>query len=180
MTPEQLNNLSALADKDYPITEVETAPPIPCITVQQCISSIKIRQREAFIAGYQRAVEWYPMETAPKDGTHILVNDSNEGVMLVCWDIGNRFYGKKRNAWCVPGSEQDEQGGSYISEYPLTWCHVPIPQQLPNNLRPALEECVKALERVIKDIKNKPNSSRYETSIKLAQQAILTAKNALK
>ncbi len=69
--------------------------------------------------------EWFDMESAPKDGTRILVDDAVEGIMWVNWEQ-ERYPGyKPEYKWCVPGSNQDEQGGSYTSDQPLCWRPLP-------------------------------------------------------
>lgn len=69
-------------------------------------------------------VEGRPMQTAPKDGTEILVrfreDDGVEGVALVYWQASEK-------SWVRPDSLQDEQGG-----YSEVWerqaiCWLPVP-----------------------------------------------------
>lgn len=43
-----------------------------------------------------------PMETAPKDGSELLIYDQHDGLNIAFW---------QNNSWCVKASEQDEQGG---------------------------------------------------------------------
>lgn len=71
---------------------------------------------------------WHPIETAPKDGTEILVWDEREKkVMLVCWDQWQIYLPghEKEWGWCVPDSHQDEQGGCSLATRPSHWMHVP-------------------------------------------------------
>lgn len=71
--------------------------------------------------------DWRPMETAPKDGTHILVDDKEEGVMWVSWDKEVYHYPGSRGTycWCVPHSHQDEQGGCMVAYNPTGWMPMP-------------------------------------------------------
>ncbi|MGV6816142.1 MAG: hypothetical protein ACWA44_02595 [Thiotrichales bacterium] len=80
--------------------------------------------------------DWQPIETAPKDGTEILVWNAElkerkwyeEGkVMLVSWGVDILHYpGAKPNwTWCVPGSHQDEQGGCETANRATHWMPVP-------------------------------------------------------
>lgn len=83
---------------------------------------------------------WQPIETAPKDGTHILVGapfrkaeKAREGYMQppdepaftaeACW---GRSWTDTTNRWIAPYSDQDEQGG--CAEYsPTHWMPLPPP-----------------------------------------------------
>jgi hypothetical protein len=79
---------------------------------------------EQVFAGYQSA-EWQPIETAPKDGTSILVA-TEEGVQLVAWlDNNTSLHSRKFMEWCEPGSWQDEQGGYTIADNPTHWTPLP-------------------------------------------------------
>lgn len=77
--------------------------------------------------------EWFDMESAPKDGTRILVDDANDGVMWVCWEQEEIHYPGclPEYKWCVPGSHQDEQGGAYTADNPLAW--MPVPERKNKN-----------------------------------------------
>lgn len=70
---------------------------------------------------------WQPIETAPKDGTRILVYQPGDGIMWVEWGIEEIYYPgcKPRNCWIVPGSHQDEQGGGYTADNPIKWHPLP-------------------------------------------------------
>jgi hypothetical protein len=77
---------------------------------------------------------WEPIETAPKDGSRILVFDEmaadNESpVVMVAWLNDAERHNRKRFAWCVPGSWQDEQGGHCTADRPTHWRPLPAPPQ---------------------------------------------------
>lgn len=70
---------------------------------------------------------WHGMDSAPKDGTEILVADA-AGVHKVAWlddSVGRRRGQHRIFAWCVPGSWQDEQGGHYTIDEPTHWQPLP-------------------------------------------------------
>ena len=56
-------------------------------------------------------MKWDTIDTAPRDGTRIIVHDG-ENVFVVAY-LNNRVSrrGKKVMEWCIPESWQDEQGG---------------------------------------------------------------------
>lgn len=78
-------------------------------------------------------IQYNSMETAPKDGTLILVWDKYGGVDCEgCWQIvswmGNHGYGKGKPimSWCIQGTWGDEQGW-YDNVYePACW--LPLPE----------------------------------------------------
>lgn len=84
--------------------------------------------------------EWQPIETAPKDGSHILVGapkrkfELQPGYVVVrdeepafvaeaCW---GRSWVDKTDRWIEPFSDQDEQGGC-MEYYPTHWMPLPNP-----------------------------------------------------
>jgi hypothetical protein len=73
---------------------------------------------------------WQPIDTAPKDGTEILVWNGFR-ISLVSWSeypqISRRA--KKMFAWCVSESEQDEQGGCATAGNPTHWQPLPEPPE---------------------------------------------------
>ena len=76
---------------------------------------------------------WKPNETAPKDGTAILVYEppdkyTDGGICLVEWRTHQLSYPGCRPmwAWCLPQSDQDEQGGAATVQ-PTHWMELPEP-----------------------------------------------------
>lgn len=78
--------------------------------------------------------EWKPMEIAPKDGTPILVWDGQD-ISLVEWRAYRLNYPGCKNtwAWCLPDSDQDEQGGCATIDNPVCWMLLPAaPEREPS------------------------------------------------
>ena len=81
--------------------------------------------------------KWLPITTAPKDGTPILVyekpgeyaEEGDTGIYLVQWRAFIIHYPGCHpiEAWCVPGSDQDEQGGCFTIDNPTHWMPLPKP-----------------------------------------------------
>ena len=74
---------------------------------------------------------WQPIETAPKDGTMILVSSTDQGVCCVEWDcIAEAFPMSPVNCgFYFPYSEQDECGGAVMVENPTHWMPLPTPPE---------------------------------------------------
>lgn len=81
-------------------------------------------------------MKYNSMDTAPKDGTEILVwnleSYGNEAVgtwMHVSWvkDWVNYPGSKPVFRWCQIGSWQDEQGGYTTADNPVCWTPLPKP-----------------------------------------------------
>lgn len=69
---------------------------------------------------------WMDMDSAPKDGTEILVYDLEFGVKQCAWlNDANGYKAKPEYRWCVVGSWQDEQGGHYTIDNPIKWMPTP-------------------------------------------------------
>jgi len=68
---------------------------------------------------------WQPIETAPKDGTCILIFDGKE-VHEANW---GRSWLESVDNWAAPFSDQDEQGGRYEFT-PTHWMPMPGPPSI--------------------------------------------------
>lgn len=63
--------------------------------------------------------EWMPIETAPKDGTHVLAQDAAGQMYVIFW------YLFKGNGWYVDCGDPEQ----WYGESPLTyWQHLPEPR----------------------------------------------------
>lgn len=69
---------------------------------------------------------WRNMDSAPQDGTRILVYDADD-VYIVSWlnVTTHRHPRHTLMAWAIPESWQDEQGGYTIIDSPLGWMPTP-------------------------------------------------------
>jgi hypothetical protein len=65
--------------------------------------------------------EWQPIETAPKDGTNILVANAEGWVGQVFWQ--NRWYNENHAGWMIANC--DEEYGEYITA--THWMPLPEP-----------------------------------------------------
>lgn len=76
-------------------------------------------------------MKYNSMDTAPKDGTRILVweeeKDDDSRWMLVIWTDCYSGYGRHKPdyGWAVPESWGDEQGGYIQPLNPKCWTHLP-------------------------------------------------------
>jgi hypothetical protein len=66
--------------------------------------------------------QWKPIETAPKDGTEILVVDHHGEIQLVFW----AKYWRHSYDWCIKGGEQEE-GSDKTADNPTHWMPLPEP-----------------------------------------------------
>ena len=90
---------------------------------------------EARVAELEAEREWRPMETAPKDGTFILIVCREGYVNKVSWEEDVVFcpgITKWPYRWCVYGSFQDEQGGYETVDHPVGWRPLPPPPVTPD------------------------------------------------
>ena len=85
----------------------------------------------------RRLSPWISIDSAPKDGTPILVYEppaeySDGGVLLVQWRSSIDHYpgSKPFWAWCLPESDQDEQGGCATIDHPTHWMPLPEPPKI--------------------------------------------------
>lgn len=71
-------------------------------------------------------MDWQPIETAPKDGTSILVADADD-IYKVEWRADDGMSSKKTFSWCISESDRnDELGSGLIVDEPTHW--MPLPQ----------------------------------------------------
>lgn len=65
---------------------------------------------------------WQPIETAPQDGTLILIKDSDGDINLAEWRR-ERYITKWSSyfAWIIKGTYGDEQGGESTIDNPVLW-----------------------------------------------------------
>lgn len=92
----------------------------------------------AALKGLQTERGWQPIETAPKDGSDILVYDSEDKqtVMVFYGDSASGFgrrYGKAAMAFCVSGSFNDSMGGFDTVDAPTHWMPLPEPPEGDNH-----------------------------------------------
>lgn len=76
----------------------------------------------------ERYKKFVPVETAPKDGSYILLLEKGE-INKAAWlgDYVNYPGSKPIKRWCVYGSWQDEQGGHEVVDEPEGWMPLPLP-----------------------------------------------------
>jgi hypothetical protein len=74
---------------------------------------------------------WQPIETAPTDGTMILVSSTDQGVCCVEWDcIAEAFpMSPLVCGFYFPYSEQGECGGAVMVDNPTHWMPLPTPPE---------------------------------------------------
>jgi hypothetical protein len=90
--------------------------------------SVEMHKAADALARLSLPPEWQPIESAPKDGTRILVAFRRIGIHAVSWEEAiNGLEG-----WCV----NDEKHGpyslrGYLDEDILGWMPLPAPPQLP-------------------------------------------------
>ncbi len=77
--------------------------------------------------------KWRNINSAPKDGSNILLWDGHE-VEKAAW---RRPHSGGRKGWCLPDSDQDEQGGCAEVWNPTHWMPIPKP--------PIRKVCVKLI-----------------------------------
>ncbi len=85
--------------------------------------------QDAFLAGAASSTPiWQPMDTAPKDGTPVLIKDAR-GVRIASWR-GIHGYEKVNKAWCIVGSGQLRDSSDcewYETTRPTGWMPLPSP-----------------------------------------------------
>jgi hypothetical protein len=95
----------------------------------------RTERQEGYKDGFIEANElrWLSMDSAPMDGTEILVHDLELGTTLAAWCEEQYNYpnSKPMFGWCVPYSDQDEQGGCQTVN-PVAWMVKPIFTGIPS------------------------------------------------
>jgi len=77
------------------------------------------------IAARLRAMEWQPIESAPRDNTHILVSFPKPMKSTLNWSsrqVFNAYFSPQANDWCIEGQWVEEQK-------PTHWQHLPPPPE---------------------------------------------------
>lgn len=82
--------------------------------------------------------EWQPIETAPKDGTDILVYSANEGQAVAWWDaefgfdyVGPKLTYKLIGAWTAgTATGVGTLDGEYLALEPTHWMRLPAPPEV--------------------------------------------------
>lgn len=80
-------------------------------------------------------MKWQPIETAPKDGTLVILYQPNiydfygnlnepETIMIASWTLEQYLVREPYYCWMVPNTTQDEQGGSWELK-PTHWMLLP-------------------------------------------------------
>jgi len=89
-------------------------------------ASHKFPYKLGFIDGFTEAsIQWYPMEEAPKDGSHLLIVDENKYINHAYWfKIGP--YDNQDFNWCVDQTYNEEILEYKIVKRPIAWTHLPV------------------------------------------------------
>jgi len=81
----------------------------------------------------EKSVEWRPIETAPKDGTDVVIYAPNCGVLVAYWSD---------SIWASVNNPVRGQGGGWVQEVhrsdtcvfsPTHWMPLPSPPETPAN-----------------------------------------------
>lgn len=67
--------------------------------------------------------DWQEIDTAPKDGTKILIFDGD--VHLVSWLNNSHFKDGNVMQWCIIGSFKNDQGMRETVDCPTHWASIP-------------------------------------------------------
>ncbi len=96
------------------------------------VKSVLSRLRDAYEAGAASApaakAAWQPMDTAPRDGSAILVK-SDRGICIVSWR-GIHSYETVKKVWCVAGTGRNRDSSDaewYDTCVPVGWMPLPSP-----------------------------------------------------
>jgi hypothetical protein len=71
---------------------------------------------------------WQPIETAPKDGTSVLLCDGDR--MEVCWWGKDSLFVNEASYW-VYGECQGEYNDRQTFDHPSHWMPLPTPPEIP-------------------------------------------------
>jgi len=72
---------------------------------------------------------WQPIETAPKDGTKVLVVEG-EQIYIASYKYDGNYNCQKPNiAWCISDAE-DLEGFERVLSFPTHWMPLPLPPEM--------------------------------------------------
>jgi hypothetical protein len=109
---------------------------IDFINMQQIVEDF----RKAYIAGATEALaaspdagDWKDMDSAPKDGTPILICDDEDVVHKCLWAAWDNSDNKGRNKnWCIDSSWDGEFDSATTVNKPKKWRALPSPPKNDN------------------------------------------------
>jgi hypothetical protein len=82
-------------------------------------------EEEAIKAWNTRADDWQPIDTAPKDGTMLLL--WSMGIHLGSWRVDDGYSGDKEPSWFDNSCDSFTTGYSATPLNPTHWKHLPEP-----------------------------------------------------
>ena len=95
------------------------------ITVDELAFMFLDSDNNPFPKGQHRISEWKSIETAPKDGTFILMADHKGEVHKAAWQPYPNLAKPGAPDWCIADTYGDEQGGCYTVDFPTHWMPLP-------------------------------------------------------